>query len=161
MDTWLTIASKRDVRDYASTPIPPEVERRILDAGRLSGNSRNAQRWEFVVVESAKRELSEAVYAPHNVATAALVVAVVGDAGGFDVGRAAQNMMLAAWNDGVASCPNGIREPEAAARICGGEVKMILSFGYPAKPRDVAARSADDWSARAKRAPLAELVRRV
>jgi len=38
---------------------------------------------------------------------------------------------------------------------------MILSFGYPAKPRDVAARSADEWSARAKRAPLEELVRRV
>jgi hypothetical protein len=70
-------------------------------------------------------------------------------------------MMLAAWNDGVVSCPNGIRDPEAAARICGGEVKMILSFGYPAKPRDLAARSADEWSARAKRAPLDELVRRV
>jgi hypothetical protein len=69
--------------------------------------------------------------------------------------------MLAAWNDGVASCPNGIRDAEVAARICGGEVKMILSFGYPAKLRDVDARTADEWSARAKRAPLDELVRRV
>ena len=161
MDTRLAIASKRDVRDYAPTPIPPDVERRILDAGRLSGSSRNTQRWEFVVVETAKQELAAAVYAPHNVATATLVVAIVGDAGGFDVGRASQNMMLAAWNDGVASCPNGIRDAEAAARICGGEVKMILSFGYPAKPRDVAARSAEEWSARARRAPLDELVRRV
>jgi len=161
VDTRLAIASKRDVRDYAPTPVPPDVERRILDAGRLSGSSRNTQRWEFVVVETAKQELAAAVYAPHNVATATLVVAIVGDAGGFDVGRASQNMMLAAWNDGVASCPNGIRDAEAAARICGGEVKMILSFGYPAKPRDVNARSADDWSARAKRAPLDELVRRV
>jgi len=161
VETWLAIASKRDVRDYAPTPIPPDVERRILDAGRLSGSSRNTQRWEFVVVETAKQELAAAVYAPHNVATATLVVAIVGDAGGFDVGRASQNMMLAAWNDGVASCPNGIRDAEAAARICGGEVKMILSFGYPAKPRDVAARSAEEWSARARRAPLDELVRRV
>jgi hypothetical protein len=38
---------------------------------------------------------------------------------------------------------------------------MILSFGYPAKPRDVDAHAADEWSARAKRAPLDELVRRV
>ncbi len=161
MDTRLAIASKRDHRDYAETPIPTDVERRILDAGRLSGSSRNTQRWEFVVVEHAKRELSRAVYAPQNVATAALVVAIVGDAAGFDVGRASQNMMLAAWNDGVASCPNGIRDAEEAARICGGEVKMILSFGYPAWPRDIAARSAEEWSARAKRAPLDELVRRV
>jgi nitroreductase len=160
VETWLAIASKRDVRDYAPTPIPPEVERRILDAGRLSGSSRNTQRWEFVVVEAAQQELAAAVYAPHNVATAALVIAIVGEAGGFDVGRASQNMMLAAWNDGVASCPNWIRDAETAARICGGEVKMILSLGYAAKPRDVGARSAEEWSARARRAPLDDLVRR-
>ena len=161
MDTWLAIASKRDLRDYAPTPIPPDVERRILDAGRLSGNSQNKQPWQFVVVESAQQELAETVYAPRNVATAALVIAVVGEARPFDVGRASQNMMLAAWSDGVASCPNGIRDADAAARICGGDVKMILSFGYLARPRDVEARSAEEWSARAKRAPLDELVRRV
>jgi nitroreductase len=160
VDTWLAIASKRDLRDYAPTPIPPDVERRILDAGRVSGSSQNTQKWEFVVVERAQQELADVVYAPHNVATAALVIAVVGDARPFDVGRASQNMMLAAWNDGVASCPNGIRDAEAAARICGGDVKMILSFGYLAKPRDVEARTAEEWSARAKRAPLDELVRR-
>ena len=161
MDTWLAIASKRDIRDYADTPIPPEIERRILDAGRVSGSSRNTQKWEFVVVERAQQELANTVYAPHNVATAKLVIAIVGDAAGFDVGRAAQNMMLAAWDAGVGSCPNGIADADAAARICGGEVKMILSFGYPAKPRDVEARTAEEWSARARRAPLDELVRRV
>jgi nitroreductase len=162
VETWLAIASKRDHRDYTETPVPPEVERRILDAGRVSGSSRNTQRWEFVVVGAeARPALARAVYAPQNVATAALVVAIVGDAGGFDVGRASQNMMLAAWDAGVASCPNGIADPDEAARICGGDVKMILSFGYPARARDVAARSADEWSARARRAPLDELVRRV
>jgi nitroreductase len=160
VETWLAIASKRDVRDYADAPIPPDVERRILDAARVSGSSRNTQKWEFVVVEHAQQELAEAVYAPSNVATAALVVAFVGDAAGFDVGRASQNMMLAAWDLGVGSCPNGIRDPEVAERICGGEVKMILSFGYPVRPRDIEARSADEWSARAKRLPLDEIVRR-
>jgi nitroreductase len=160
VETWLAIASKRDHRDYAATPIPADVERRILDAGRVSGSSRNTQKWEFVVVEQAQQELSKAVYAPENIATAALVIAIVGDAAGFDVGRASQNMMLAAWDAGVGSCPNGIADADEAARICGGEVKMILSFGYPAKPRDVDARTADEWSARAKRAPLDELVRR-
>jgi nitroreductase len=161
VDTWLAIASKRDVRDYAPTPIPPEVEHRILDAGRVSGSSRNTQKWEFVVVQDAQQVLAQAVYAPENVSGAALVIAIVGDAFPFDVGRCATNMQLAAWNEGVGSCPNGIADADAAERICGGPVKMILSFGYPAKPRDVDARSADEWSARAKRAPLDELVRRV
>ena len=161
MDTWLAIASRREVRDYAPTPIPAEIETRILDAGRVTGSSRNTQKWEFVVVKDAQQELAATVYAPHNVATATLVIAIVGDAFPFDVGRAAQNMLLAAWNDGVGACPNGIADADAAAAICGGPVKMILSFGYPAKPRDIEARTADEWSARAKRAPLDELVRRV
>ena len=89
-----------------------------------------------------------------------IAIVTPGGSSPIDVGRAMQNMMLVAWNEGVASCPNGIRDPDAAARICGGEVKMILSFGYPAKPRAVEARSADEWSERAKRAPLDEIVRR-
>ena len=161
MDTWLAIASRREVRDYADTPIPPDVERRILEAGRVAGSSQNTQKWEFVVVESKQQELAEAVYYPPNVQTAKLVVAIVGDAAGFDVGRAASNMQLAAWDEGVGSCPNGIKDADAAAAICGGEVKMILSFGYPAKPRDPGARTADEWASRAKRKPFDELVRRV
>jgi nitroreductase len=161
MDAWLAIASKRDVREYAETPVPDDVVARILDAGRLSGSARNRQEREFVVVETKQAELADAVYAPANVLGAKLVVAIVGAASGMDVGRCAQNMMLAAWNDGVASCPNGVKDVEAAARICGGEVKSILSFGYPAKPRDPESRSADEWSAKANRRPLDELVRRV
>jgi nitroreductase len=162
VDPYLAIASKRDERAYASTPVPGEVCERILDAGRLSGSSQNRQRWAFVLVSGAARDrLAEAVYAPDNLRGAALVIAIVGEAGGIDVGRCAQNMMLAAWGDGVASCPNGVRDPEAAAEICGGEVRTILSFGYPARPRDVAGRSAEEWSARANRKPLSELVREV
>ncbi len=68
-------------------------------------------------------------------------------------------MMLAAWAEGVGSCPNGIRDAEAAAEICGGEVKAVISFGYPAKKRRE--RSAEEWSAAANRKPLGELVREV
>lgn len=162
MDTYLAIASKRDERAYAEAPIPAEVRQRIVDSGRLTGNSRNRQRWEFVVVSgTAKDRLAEAVYAPENVQSAALVVAIVGEAGSFDTGRCAQNMMLGAWGEGVASCPNGIRDADAAAEICGGEVRAILSFGYPTRPRNPGSRSAEEWSERANRKPLSELVREV
>jgi nitroreductase len=161
VDARLAIASKRDVRAYADATIPADVEWRILDAGRLSGSARNRQLWEFVVVETARAELAAAVYAPENVLGAKLVVAIVGAAGGMDTGRCAQNMMLAAWNDGVASCPNGISDPAVASRICGGEVKAILSFGYPAKPRDPQSRTPEEWSAKADRKPLDDLVRHV
>ena len=160
METFQAIAGKRDERRYADRPVSAEHEERILDAGRLSGSSRNTQNWEFVVVADAKGQLADAVYAPHNIRAAALVVAIVGAAFPFDVGRCAQNMMLAAWDLGIVSCPNGIRDREAADAICGGEVKMIISFGHPVTPR-TRQRSAEEWSARANRKPLAELVRRV
>jgi nitroreductase len=162
MDAFLALASKRDERAYADTPVPDDVRRRILDAGRLSGSSRNRQLWQFVVVSGdARQRLADAVYAPENVAGATLVVAIVGDAAAFDVGRCAQNMMLAAWNDGVVSCPNGIRDADAAAALLGGETRAVLSFGYPARPRDPERRSATEWSTRANRKPLDELTREV
>jgi nitroreductase len=161
MDVYLAIASKRDERNYAETPIPDEIVTRILDAGRVSGSSQNKQQWEFVVIEEKQRDLADAVWEPTNVLGAKLVVAICGEASGFDVGRCAQNMMVAAWGEGVASCPNGIRDPRGAAEICGAEAKIVLSFGYPARGRNLEARTAEEWSARARRKPLDELVRRV
>jgi nitroreductase len=68
-------------------------------------------------------------------------------------------MMLTAWNDGVGSCPNGISDADAIERIVGAPVGIVLSFGYPAKPRDPSSRSAEEWSAAAKRKPFDEVVR--
>jgi nitroreductase len=166
MDTFLVIASKRDTRTYADRAIPADVEQRILDAGRLSGSARNTQLWRFVVVESAERreQVAESVYAPPNVHGAKLLVAIIA-APSLDAGRCAQNMMLAAWNDGVASCPNGIKDPEAAAKALGlaedEQVAIVLSFGYPATGHDAGRRTAEEWSARADRKSLDELVERI
>ncbi|HJQ85676.1 MAG TPA: nitroreductase family protein [Candidatus Binatia bacterium] len=156
MDAYLAIASKRDERSYADRPLPDDVVTRIFDAGRVSGSSMNKQDWQFVVV-SDKAALAETVYAPDNIRTAALAVAIVSPRA-FDTGRAAQNMMLAAWNDGVASCPNGVRDEDGATRIVGAAPSVILSFGYPARPRDPESRSAKEWSSRANRKPLEEVV---
>jgi nitroreductase len=171
MDVYLAIASKRDGRVYAERPIPTASEARILDAGRLSGSARNGQPWTFTVAESltAKKAVAPSVYRPELVLTAALVVAItvlrVGRLYDFDAGRAAQNMMLAAWNEGVASCPNGIARPDVLQSALGlsddQRSVTVLSFGYTVKPRPVERREPEDWSARAPRRPLEEIVRRL
>ena len=161
MDVYVGIASKRDQREYANRPIPGDLRQRILDAGRLSGSSQNSQKWEFVLLESKQEQLAETVWEPRNVLGASLVVALCGDAKGIDVGRCAQNMMLCAWGEGVASCPNGLRDPDGASEICGAPVQLVLTFGYPARTRNPESRPPEEWSARAKRKPLDELVRRV
>ncbi len=170
MDTYLAVASKRDLKRYAERPIPDDVVHRIVDAGRLAGSASNRQPWRFLVLEDRARveRLAETVYAPENVLGAALVVAVVvrgRKQAAFDSGRAVQNMLLTAWNDGVASSPNGLADEERAAEVLGLEdeerPQIVLSFGYPARPVDPESRSPEEWSARANRRPLAELVERL
>src|SRR4051812_24526140 len=157
MDAFLAIVSKREVREYDGRPLDAGARRRILEAGRLAGSSRNRQARRFVVLND-REAVAGAVWSPGNIRGAALVVAIVGS--GFDAGRAAQNMMLAALNDGVGSCPNGVSDTGAIAPIAGlseGEqIATILSFGYPArKPRE---RTAEEWIARADRLPFDEVV---
>lgn len=170
MDTYLTIASRRETRDYADRPLPGEIVERILDAGRLSGSSQNKQQWTFVIAESSDRRdaLADAVYVPDNVRGAQLVVAIVMAGKGptsFDAGRAAQNMLLAAWSEGIGGTPNGIADEARAREVLGlgddDKLAIVLTFGYPARPRDPEQRSAQEWSRRAKRKALDEVVRRI
>jgi nitroreductase len=170
VDTYLAIASKRDWRSFADRAIPEEVVRRILDAGRLAGSAGNRQPWRFVVVESgeARDRVADTVYAASNVRGAALVVALVGPAGkmaAFDAGRATQNMFLAAWNEGVASVPNGMPDAERTGEALGLSVderpRIVLAFGYPARATDPESGTVDEWSAAANRKPLEDVVERV
>ena len=165
MDTFLAIASRRETRDYSARPIPDEIVRRILDAGRLAGSARNRQPWRFLLVEgeTARARLAKAVFEPTNVQGAQLVVAIVGRSG-LDTGRCAQNMLLAAWNEGVGSVPNGMPDQARAAEAldlpAGDEPAIVLTFGYPASEPRPERRSAEEWSARADRKSLDELVER-
>lgn len=169
MDAFLAVASRREVRRYADRPLPPEVQQRILEAGRVSGSSRNRQPWRFVVLEQREtiERAAEAVWAADNVLGAAFVVALIVTGKGpvsFDAGRAAQNMLLAAWNDGVGACPNGISDAAAMGEVLGlredDHFAVVLTFGYPARPVDPEARAPEEWLARADRRPLDELVER-
>ena len=91
MDAFLAVASKREVRGYSDRPVPDAAVRRILEAGRIAGSSRNRQPWRFLVVgdPGVRERVAEAVFAPGNVRGAALVVAVAVRGGGpvaFDAG---------------------------------------------------------------------------
>jgi nitroreductase len=166
VDAHLAIVSKREVRAYADRPLPEDAVRRLLDAGRLAGSSRNRQARRFIVLrDDALARAAEAVWSPENVRGAALAVAIVvrgKGPTGFDAGRAAQNMMLAAWGDGIGSCPNGIANPEALAAVLGHEddeqVVTVLSFGYPARPADPERRPPDEWVERADRLAFDDVV---
>jgi nitroreductase len=170
MDVFLAVTSRREVREYSNRAIPDDAARRILEAGRISGSSKNRQPWRFLVLEDPqlRERIAESVYAPGNVRGAALVIAVAVSGKGptsFDAGRAAQNMMLTAWNDGIGACPNGIADAEAIERELGlaesEHPVTVLTFGYPARPRDPERHTPEEWIARADRKPFDEVVARL
>ena len=158
MDAYTCIRTKRDSRAYAPRPIPEEGLQGILQAGRMAGSSKNTQPCRFVVLRDAKRR--EAVAAcgqfAKPVLAAPLAIAIVLAPGGgvFDAGRAAQNMMLAAWAEGITSCPVAMHDRECAARELGlpdeHAVAIVIAFGYP--------ESEESRHLGAPRTPLSELV---
>ena len=51
MDVFEGVRTVLAVRDYQDEPVPPDLVRRIVEAGRLTGSSMNGQPWHFVAVE--------------------------------------------------------------------------------------------------------------
>lgn len=149
MTAWDAIRRKRAVREFADRPLDPGHVERILDAGRRAHSSKNLQRWAFIVVRD--REQLQALstlgpYAGHVAGAAAAVALVTPDprAPGaplsvmWDLGGAAAQMMVAAWELGVGSCPATVYEQDRARELLGYPADMhceyLLSFGYPADP---------------------------
>ncbi len=168
MDAYQTILSLRAVRHFTDQPLPEAVINRILQAGRWTGSAKNTQPWQFVVVTNRVmlQSLATCGMFSSHLARAALGVVVVTPPGFaiFDAGRVTQNMMLAAWTDGVGSCIASLHD-EARARSFLGvpeglQAYTAISFGYPQPdaPRTVEGRPLQEVLASMGRKPINELV---
>jgi nitroreductase len=149
---WKAIASKRAIRRFADRPLEAAHLDRILRAGRHAGSSKNQQRWTFIVCRDRAhlRELAEVGPWAGHLAGAAVGIALVtpdprvpgADLSiTFDLGQAAENMMLAAWELGIGSVPATVLKHDLARRLLGypddQHCEFLLSFGYPADPTDL------------------------
>jgi nitroreductase len=154
METREAIRTIRVVRRFSDRRIEDDVLGQILDAARHAGSSKNLQRWAFQVVRdraTLERLSHVGAYAGHlagaNVAVATIVPRP--DDGNWepaesvmwDLGRAAQNMVLAAWELGIGSAPATVYDEPLCRSIldypedhyCG----YVWSLGYPANPEDL------------------------
>ena len=137
------IRTKRAVRKFQDKPLPEDVIKAILNAGRRSQSSKNEQAWQFIAIrdKSILKELSECgTWAGHLAGAALGVASLTPDPEGkfqimFDAGQSAAFMQLAAWELGVGSVPASIYEHEKAREILGipfeWHLRIALSFGYP------------------------------
>jgi len=104
--TYDDVVGLRVYRNYLADPIPGDEVDAILEAARWTGSSKNTQKWSFVVIddEAQLEELATAGSFARPILAATLAIAIVWPPDGyeFDIGRVAQNMMLAAA--GPAKC---------------------------------------------------------
>ena len=148
METWQAINTVRVVRRFNDEPIAEADLERILNAGRRAGSSKNDQHWAFIVLRD-RDHLTELAavghYADHLAGATVAIAIVTPNADGhynnsvmWDNGRAAQNMVLAAWELGIGSVPATVYDHELAHRLLGlpenRRCDFLLSFGHPADP---------------------------
>ncbi len=142
MDVFEAIQTLLAVREYKDQAIPRESMTRILEAGRLTGSSRNRQDWAFIAVteRATLRRLGELASTGPYIAQAALAIAVVvpeSPVGYIDGARAVQDMMLAAWEMGIGSNWVGnVNTPAIKELLNVPPDRMVLTivpFGYPTR----------------------------
>ena len=145
MDVYQCLRSRRTVRGYKPDPIPPELVRKILQAGRWAPSSSNTQKWHFVVIQDRDTLAALGKIATHGpfIGQAPLAIAVLMDDAPrpqLDAGRALQQMELMAWSEGVGMCFVGVREADqqqAIKKLLGIpealELITLLPFGYRAE----------------------------
>ena len=156
MEVFEAVRTALAIRNYQETPVPEDVIRRIVEAGRLSGSAMNGQPWHFIVVDDRDtlRHLGSLARTGPYVGQAPLAIVVAIQKTKFaiaDAARAIQCMILAAWSEGVGS--NwvgfmGLDDMKPVLRIPAElDVLAIIPFGYPPRAARV----------NKKRKPLSEV----
>jgi nitroreductase len=148
------IVSRRTIRQFKPTPVARPILEKIVNAGRLAPSAGNMQPLEFMVVDDGETRglifpcLRWAGYiAPQGnprpgqepMAYIFPIVNLSVREKGYenDVGAAIENMVLAAWEEGIGSCWLISVERAKAAAILGipegFRVDSVLALGYPAE----------------------------
>jgi nitroreductase len=152
VDVYEAIITRRTIRQYDPKPISRGILEKIANAARLAPSAANLQPLEYVAVDDA--ELREKIFPclkwaaaiapagnprPGHEPTAyvfVLVNTLIRDKMfEHDAGAAIENMALAAWGEGIASCwLISIDKPRIVELMGIPETRWldsVLALGYP------------------------------
>ncbi len=121
MDTLKCIESRRSIRKYLDRPVEFEKVGNILNAGRLAPSAGNVQDWKFILVieHDLRKQIAEACMQQYWMETAPVHIVVCGQPVKTErmygkrgeelysiqnAAAAAENMLLAATDQGLGSC---------------------------------------------------------
>jgi len=151
MEVFEAIGTRRSIRSYANKPVEKDKLLKVLEAARLSPSAGNRQPWRFIAVTDPR--MKESLKPPHRrgVVLSAPVV-IVGCAlpnesfpetefWKIDVSIALQNLVLAAWEEGLGTCWLGVFHEEGEIKKALGipkdvRVVAMVALRYPAEKKD-------------------------
>jgi nitroreductase len=143
MEVYDYVITKLDIREYSQKEIPKDIKLKILEAARSTGSGKNLQHWRFIVVKDKEnlKKLADDSITGKWIVNANFAVIVLTDPKYpfhlIDAGRVVQNMQIAAWGYGIASCIfTGINKEKLRKDFNIPEElepSVVVGFGYPVK----------------------------
>ena len=158
MNVYEAMTTRRSIRRFQNKPVPYEVLEKCANAGRLAPCGRNQQVCEFLIVDdpqllplifdniggSVKLPPEKGGPRPENTAKAYMIILINKSYEGdpnrrhithYDIGMAAENIILTALEEGVGCCPvmmfqqDGVR---SALNIPDDyDIGLVIVMGYP------------------------------
>lgn len=174
MNVYEAAIKRRSIRRFQDKPVPYEVLEKCVDAGRLAPSGRNQQVCEFIIVNdeellpemfdniggSVKMPPEKGGPRPENTPKAYFVIVInkllEEDVNRrritlYDIGMAAENIILTALDEGLGCCPIMMFKEEAIKSVLGipedYDVGLVIVTGYPEETSvaEVATDSTTGW----------------
>ncbi len=174
MNVYEAAVKRRSIRRFKDRPVPYEVLEKCVDAGRLAPSGRNQQVCEFIIVDdkqilpemfdniggSVKMPPEKGGPLPENTPKAYIVIVInkllEADANRrritlYDIGMAAENIILTALEEGLGCCPIMMFNEEGFKKALsipdGYDVGLVIVTGYPDETSiaEVATDSTTGW----------------
>lgn len=174
MDVYEAAVKRRAIRRFKDKPVPYDILERCVGAGRLAPSGRNQQVCEYIIIDDAEvlPEIFENIGGsvklppdkggalPANRPKAYIIILINKNwevdtnrrrISLYDVGMAAENIMLVALEQGIGACPVLMFHERGLKRALnipsGYDVALVIAMGYPDESpvAEVATDSVEVW----------------
>ena len=147
------IQNRRSIRLYQLKEVEKDKLQRVLEAARLAPSAANKQPWAFIVLDNPEvKEKLRRAYNPDWFVSAPIIIVACGlphetwrrrDGEKYwkvDVAIALQNLVLAAWEEGLGTCWVANFNEKAAKKVLGiprnVRIVAMTPLGYPAESKE-------------------------
>lgn len=151
MDTYRAIVNRRSIRRFEQSPVPEEVIKKCVNAGRLAPTGTNRQPLKFISITERLKDVFDCTkwagyldWSPSRDEMPRAYIAILKDkerGSKIDVGIAAENICLAAFNEGFGTCMLGSIDRGKLRDILpvpsDYDIEILVAMGHPDQKAEI------------------------